>query len=146
MPLIILTTDVNALIVGLVRLRVPYKVAFIFSATLRFIPLLLTRTQDIIDAQRLRGLALEKMNLAQRLGVYSRIAVPLILGAMNQSQQVEVVLAAKAFSGSPDRTYVHESTLRTVDYAVFVLCLGVLLLAISLRVGMGLGRFCWNWQ
>ncbi len=140
-PLVIFTTDLNALIVGLVRIRVPYKIAFAFSATLRFVPLLLEEINSIIEAQRLRGLALEKMNLLKRLWVYSRIAVPLILGAMTRSQQVEVVLAAKAFSGSPDRTYLHESSLRAADYVVLVICLGVLSVALLLRVTMGLGRF-----
>ena len=140
-PLVILTTDLNALIVGLVRMRVPYRIAFVFSATLRFIPLLFEEIQAIIEAQRLRGLALEKMGPLKRVGVYSRIAVPLILSAMTKSQQVELVLAARAFSGSPDRTYLHESSLRTVDYVVLVLSLALLLAALVLRATTGLGHF-----
>lgn len=140
-PLVTFTTNLNELIVGLVRIRIPYKVAFVFSATLRFVPLLLEDIQTIIEAQRLRGLALERMNLLQRLRVYSRIAVPLILGAMTKSQQIDVVLASKAFSGNPDRTYLHESSLRTADYAVLVLCFGMLLAALVLRATTGLGRF-----
>jgi energy-coupling factor transport system permease protein len=140
-PLVIFTTDLNELIVGLVRIRIPYKIAFAFSATLRFVPLLWADIETITEAQRLRGLALEKMNLLQRLRVYSQIAVPLILGAMTRSQQIDVVLASKAFSGSPDRTYLHESSLRTVDCVVLVLCLGVLIAAVVLRAATGLGRF-----
>jgi energy-coupling factor transport system permease protein len=140
-PPVIFTTELNELIVGLVRVRIPYKIAFVFSATLRFVPLLWEDIETITEAQRLRGLALEKMNLLQRLRVYSRIAVPLILGAMTRSQQIDVVLASKAFSGSPDRTYLHESSLRTVDYAVLVLSLGVLVAAVVLRATTGLGRF-----
>lgn len=140
-PLLIFTTDLNSVIVGLVRMRIPYKVAFAFSATLRFVPLLLGEINNITEAQRLRGLAVEEMSLAQRLKVYSRIAVPLILGAMTKSQQVEVVLASKAFSGSPDRTYLHQSDLRPVDWAVVVVCVAILLAATWLRVTTGLGRF-----
>jgi energy-coupling factor transport system permease protein len=140
-PLLIFTTDLNSVIVGLVRMRVPYKVAFTFSATLRFVPLLLGEINGITEAQRLRGLAVENMSLAQRLKVYSRIAVPLILGAMTKSQQLEVVLASKAFSGGPDRTYLHESALRAVDWAVIAVSVAVLLAATWLRVTIGLGRF-----
>jgi len=140
-PLVIFTTDLNTLIAGLVRIRVSYKVAFVFSATLRFVPLLLQGINSIIEAQRLRGLALEKMNLLRRLVVYSRIAVPLILGAMAESQQIEVVLAARAFSGSSKRTYLHEISLRPGDYAVLAVCGIVLAIAILLRVTTGLGRF-----
>jgi len=140
-PLVIFTTDLNSLIVGLVRMRIPYKIAFIFSSTLRFVPLLLEEINSITEAQRLRGLALEKMSLLRRLLMYSRVAVPLILGAMAKSQQIEVVLASKAFSGSPDRTYLHESSLRAVDYALIILCMGIVLVALWLRMASGLGRF-----
>jgi len=140
-PLTIFTTDPNSLTIGLVQLHVPYQVAFSFSATLRFVPLLFEEIQSITEAQRLRGLALERMGLWKRLAVYSRIAVPLILGAMVRSQQIEVALAAKAFSGSPERTYLHESRLRAPDYVTIILCLGLLAAAVWLRVTRGLGRF-----
>lgn len=140
-PLTIFTTDLNALIIGLVRLHVPYQVAFAFSATLRFIPLLFEEIRSITEAQRLRGLALERMGVWQRLVVYSRIAVPLILGAMVRSQQIEVALAAKAFSGSPQRTYLHESKLRRADWVVIGVSVVVLLAAVALRLTTGLGRF-----
>ncbi|MBM4429466.1 MAG: energy-coupling factor transporter transmembrane protein EcfT [Chloroflexi bacterium] len=140
-PLVIFTTDLNQLIVGLVRIGLPYKVAFTFSATLRFVPLLLEEIGSISEAQRLRGLALEKMNLIKRLQVYARIAVPLILGAMTRSQQLEIVLATRAFCGSPQRTFLQEPRLRGLDYALVVLCLGVSLVALWLRLRTGLGRF-----
>lgn len=140
-PLVIFTTDLSTLIVGLVRMRVPYRVAFVFSATLRFLPLWFQEIQAIQEAQRLRGLAVESMNWLKRVLVYSRIAVPLILGALTRSQQIEVALAARAFSGSPKRTYLHESTLHAADYAVLFLCSSVLLVAVWLRVTTGLGHF-----
>jgi len=140
-PLAIFTTDLNALTIGLVRMRVPFKVAFVFTATLRFIPLLFNEIQSITDAQRLRGLALERMNVGQRLVVYSRIAVPLILGAMSRSQQTGIALAARAFSGSAERTYLHESEMHGVDWLVIGLCLGLLVAGVALRITTGLGRF-----
>ncbi len=85
-PLLIFTTDIDHMIVGLVRSRVPYKLAFIFSATLRFFPLLFQEAANIIEAQRLRGLATEEMSLFHRLRLYAQIAIPLILGALVRSR------------------------------------------------------------
>lgn len=119
-PLVIFTTDLDNIIVGMVRAKVPYKLAFILSATLRFFPLLFSEIGMIVQAQRLRGLAMEKMNIIQRVSVYAKVAVPLILGAMVQSQQLEIVLQSKAFSGDPDRTYLHESILSRLDYTVLI--------------------------
>ncbi|MDQ1301280.1 MAG: energy-coupling factor transport system permease protein, partial [Chloroflexota bacterium] len=140
-PLGIFTTEVDKFIVGMVRAKVPYKLAFIFSATLRFVPLLFGEIQAIIEAQRLRGQAMEKMGPIQRVRVYGKVAVPLILGAMVKSQMLEVVLQSKAFTGSPDRTYLHESVLGPADYAMMAYFAVLLVAAIVAYIWNGFGRF-----
>ncbi len=140
-PLGIFTTDVNSMIVGLVKARIPYKIAFIFSSTLRFFPLLFEEIQSIIEAQRLRGLAFEKMGPIKRIRVYAKVAVPLILGAMVKSQMLEVVLQSKAFTGDPDRTYLHESKLGVGDYVIFGLFGFFFLAAVVAYVAWDIGKF-----
>jgi energy-coupling factor transport system permease protein len=143
LPVAIFTTEVNNMIVGLVRARVPYKLVFIFSSTLRFFPLLFEEIQTIIEAQRLRGLAMEKMGPIKRVRVYGKVSVPLILGAMVKSQQLEVVLQSKAFTGSSDRTYLHESVLKTADWVVIVLFVLSFILATVFYFWMDVGKFAW---
>ena len=140
-PLAVFTTEVNNMIVGMVRAKIPYKIAFIFSSTLRFFPLLIGEFTAIIEAQRLRGLAMEKMSPIKRVKVYSKVAVPLILGALVKSQQLEVVLQSKAFSGSPDRTYLHESILKPADYAIMVFFTVFFLIAFFLLIYYKIGTF-----
>jgi len=140
-PLVVFTTDLNTMIVGLVKARVPYKIAFIFSSTLRFFPLLFGDVQAIIEAQRLRGLAFETMGPIRRLRVYAKIAVPLILGAVVKSQQLEIVLQSKAFSGSPQRTYLHESRLAFADYAVLIFAVLFTVVAAVLYIVFDIGKF-----
>lgn len=140
-PLGVFTTDVNTMIVGMVKAHIPYKIAFIFSSTLRFFPLLFQEIQSIIDAQRLRGLAFEKMGPIKRVRVYAKVAVPLILGAMVKSQMLEVVLQSKAFSGSPDRTYLHESKLGIGDYLLFAFFALFLITAVVTYFAWGMGRY-----
>ncbi|MEM8780381.1 MAG: energy-coupling factor transporter transmembrane component T [Cyanobacteria bacterium P01_G01_bin.49] len=142
-PLGIFTTDVNQMVVGMVQAKIPYKIVFIFSSTLRFFPLLLEEIQGILEAQKLRGLAVEKMGLIRKGRVYATIAVPLILNAMAKSQKLEVVLQSKAFSGSPHRTYLHESILATRDYLTITLFAMLFMLAIILYIGWGVGKFPW---
>lgn len=144
LPLVIFTTDPNTMVVSLVRLGVPYKLAFIFSATLRFFPLLFAEAQAIIEAQRLRGLAVEELGLLRRARVYARIAVPLILGTLVRSQTLDLVLQAKAFSGSPRRSYLHESRLGREDGLLLALSTLFLLGALVGYFGFGVGRFLWG--
>lgn len=140
-PVVVLTTDPNTLVVGLVRLRVPYTVAFVFSSALRFLPLILAAAAALIEAQRLRGLALEKLGLWARGRAYARIAVPLVLGALIKSQQLEVVLQSKAFSGNAERTYLVPLELRTRDRVVIGTSALVVLLAPILRFAYSIGSF-----
>ncbi len=140
-PLAVFTTDVNNMIVGMVRAKIPYKIAFIFSSTLRFFPLLIEEFSMIVEAQRLRGLAMEKMGPIKRVSVYAKVAVPLILGALVKSQQLEVVLQSKAFSGNADRTYLHESILKPPDYALFIFFSLFFIIAFYLLFAHGIGTF-----
>jgi energy-coupling factor transport system permease protein len=142
-PLTVFTTDTNNMIVALVRARVPYKFAFIFSSTLRFFPLLLEEVQTIIEAQRLRGLEIEEMSAFRKARVYGRVAVPLILGTLLKSQSLEIALQSRAFSGDPDRTYLHESTLGTAEYGVLAACALFLIGALIAYVVWDVGAFGW---
>lgn len=142
-PLGIFTTDINHMVVGMVQAKIPYKIVFVFSSTLRFFPLLLEEIQGIIEAQRLRGLALEKMGLIRKGKVYATIAVPLILNALAKSQKLEVVLQSKAFSGSSQRTYLHQSILKTRDYLTIAFFIILLIVTTVLYFGWGVGKFSW---
>jgi energy-coupling factor transport system permease protein len=140
-PVVVLTTDPNTLVVGLVRLRVPYTGAFVFSSALRFLPLILAEATALMEAQRLRGLALERLGLWARGRAYARIVVPLVLGALIKSQQLEIVLQSKAFSGNAERTYLVPLELRPRDYVVIGVSALAVLLALTLRFTYGVGAF-----
>ena len=142
-PLAIFTTDVNQMTVGMVRAKIPYKIVFIFSSTLRFVPLLLEEIQSIIESQKLRGLNLDKMGWLKKGQVYAKIAVPLILNSLAKSQKLEVVLQSKAFSGSSERTYLHESKLKTADYWLIFGSSLLFVVAIAIYFSMGVGKFSW---
>lgn len=143
LPLVVMTTDVNDLVVGLVRIRVPFKVAYIFSITLRFVPFIFSEISAITEAQRLRGLAIEKMNFFRRIPVFASMLVPLILGSLLKAQTLEIVLQSKAFSGSRNRTFLNEEAIRLRPLDIFLLIAGIILFvgAIITRIILGWGSF-----
>lgn len=145
LPLVVLTTDVDEMLAGLIQMRVPYVVAFILSSTIRFFPLLFSEAQGIIDAQRLRGLAVEKMNLLKRAKIYAGTAVPLILSALMKSQQLEIALHSKAFSVTPKRSNYHEIKFRTRDWILIAWGVGSLVVVVFLYVQFGIGQFSGIW-
>jgi energy-coupling factor transport system permease protein len=141
MPMVISTTDMNKLVLGLIDYRVPYKITFVFTMALRFAPLLIEELNAIRDAQALRGLDLKKMNLIKKIRVSASMLVPLILGAMNKSTQLEIALQAKAFSGSEDRTYYHSIKMVPFDWIVGGIAIAGTIFAIVARFVWGFGSF-----
>ena len=142
-PLVVFTTETSQMVVALVRIRVPYKLAFVFSATLRFFPLLLSEIQSITEAQRLRGLDLASMGPLQRVSLYGQMAVPLVLGALLKSQQMEIALQSRAYSGRRDRTYLHDSSLTTSDILVIFLLISGFIGSLVTYYRFGIGSFAW---
>jgi energy-coupling factor transport system permease protein len=53
------------------------------------------------------------------------------------------VLQSKAFTGSSERTYLHESVLKALDWAVIVFLSTWFLVAAVLYFTIGFGRFGW---
>lgn len=141
MPMVISTTDMNKLVLGLIDYKVPYKITFVFTMALRFAPMLLEELAAIRDAQALRGLDLKKMNIIKRVRVSAAMIVPLILGTMTKSTQLEIALQAKAFSGSNDRTYLYSIKMTPFDWFVGASAIIATVVFIISRIFWNFGGF-----
>jgi energy-coupling factor transport system permease protein len=75
--------------------------------------------------------------------VYGQMAVPLVLGALLKSQQMEITLQSRAFSGRKDRTYLHTSSLSARDIVMIVLLSLGLVSAVLAYRSQGVGSFAW---
>ncbi len=72
-----LTTSPDHLGLALEESRVPYEFAFAFTTAVRFVPVLAEEAQTIMDAQKARGLELEKGGLLKRIRNYVPVLIPL---------------------------------------------------------------------
>ena len=68
--------------------RVPYEFAFAFTTAVRFVPVLAEEAQTIMDAQKARGLELEKGGLLKRIRNYVPVLIPLIVSAIRRSLEL----------------------------------------------------------
>jgi len=133
------TTRNEELTRGLIRLRLPYPVAFALSTALRLVPTFAGAGATIIQAQMSRGLDLTSGNLLSRMGKFIPQAVPLFIYAIRHTNLLAMALESKGFSPGALRTFYEESCFRRTDYAVLVSLLLVLAFTLYLRLGLGLG-------
>ena len=113
MPILIMTTDAQLLALGITRLGLHYRAAFIITSTLNLIPSFEEEARLIMDARRLRGIR------SMRLREYPAIALPLVIKAMRQSQITALAMDSRAFGAYRTRTWMREIKLSAVDYGAF---------------------------
>jgi len=113
MPALTMTTDAQFLALGITRLGLHYRTAFIITSTLNLIPSFEEEARLIMDARRLRGIR------SARLREYPSIALPLVIKVMRQAQMTALAMDARAFGAYPARTWLREIKLSAVDYGAF---------------------------
>lgn len=127
-----LTTSPEDFSLALLKLGVPYEYTLIFTMALRFIPTLAKDLQMIIDAQRSRGLELEKGNIIQRIKRFLPILVPLVIYEIKRSFMVAEALEARAFGSVKSRTYFYEIEMKLIDWILSASLLILLVLILYL--------------
>jgi len=98
---------------ALVKMGLPYEVAFVFSTAMQFVPVLSRKAQQVTDAQRARGIPLEPGLRALRY--YPALFVPLLVQAFQLADELAEAMETRGFS-RPGRTFLREYRLRVADW------------------------------
>jgi energy-coupling factor transport system permease protein len=110
------TTRVEELFVGLVRLRLPYPVAFAFALAVRWVPEVYQTALRVKEAQEVRGLALREGGPVARLKQYLPLLVPIFLLTLRRTQTMSWALEARGFQAHRERTYLLELRMASRDW------------------------------
>ncbi len=133
------TTRNEELTNGLIRLGVPYPLAFALSTALRLVPTFAGAGATIIQAQVSRGLDLETGSIFKRMGKFIPQAVPLFIYAIHHTNTLAMALESKGFDPQAKRTFYYEPRMRPVDYGLLIFFILLLSALLYLRLGLGLG-------
>jgi energy-coupling factor transport system permease protein len=112
--------------VGFVRwlsrkwLGYPNALSFTFTTAVRLVPTLAADAQTVVDAQRSRGLELDKGNIFRRIRNYVPILIPLLLIAIRRSLELAEALESRGFPGKEGRVSLFELRLKLSDYALIL--------------------------
>lgn len=93
------TTDMRELLRGLLYWRMPYPLAFMTIASLRFLPDVVVETASVVQAQRLRGFAPQR-SLRPRAAVATlhRILFPVLARTIRRAATLALSVEARGFS------------------------------------------------
>ncbi len=113
-----MTTAADDLGLALEQIHVPYSIAFTFTTAVRLVPTMAIDAQTVVDAQRSRGLELDKGNFIKRIKNYIPILIPLIISAIRRSVELAEALECRAFGATENRTSIVSLKMRLADFAV----------------------------
>jgi len=125
-----LTTSPDHLGLALEQSRVPYEFSFAFTTAVRFVPVLAEEAQTIMDAQKARGLELEKGNFLKRIRKYIPVLIPLIVSAIRRSLELAEAMESRAWGATKKRTNLYELKFHRGDYVLLSITIGILILTI----------------
>jgi energy-coupling factor transport system permease protein len=100
---------------ALVKVGLPYTFAFVLSTSLQFVPVISRKAQNVVDAQRSRGIPLEPGLPALRH--YPALLAPLLIQAFQLADELAEAMEARGF-GRPGRSFWRDYRLRAIDWLV----------------------------
>jgi energy-coupling factor transport system permease protein len=128
-----LTTSPDHLGLALEQTQVPYELVFAFTTAVRFVPVLAEEAQTIMDAQKARGLELERGNFLKRIRNYIPILIPLIVSAIRRSLELAEAMESRAWGATKNRTNLYVLKMHKGDFALVVITIGIIITAVYVR-------------
>lgn len=121
------------------KLRLPYPLILIFTISMRFMPILMKDLKRIEEAQKCRGLEVEKGNLMEKVKKRIPILLPLISNSLERALRMAEALESKGFLVKSKRTYLkeltfHESDFFLITFAFVSLGLGLAIKALNFEL------------
>jgi len=114
------TTSQRDLVRALVKLGLRFDYGLSLAISLRFLPTFGATVESIKDAQRARGLELDRGGVAKRARNYLAVLVPTTITALKTADTLALALQSRAYGARADRTYLRELSMRAIDYVALV--------------------------
>ena len=133
---IIWTTQSRDLLLALVKLRVPYSLAFMVTTGLRYIPLIGSEAQTVIRSQRLRGFRYLRLNFLHTISGILNSLRPILTNNIRRATHLSEAVESRAFSAdaaTASRTSLRELKTQRSDVILIATLIVCLLSVIGLK-------------
>ncbi len=87
-----------------------------------------------MDAQKARGLELERGNFIKRIRNYIPVLIPLIVNAIRRSLELAETMESRAWGATEKRTNLYMLRLKKPDYVLALISVILLVLAVYVRL------------
>ena len=132
--LVVWTTEPQDMLVGMLRMRVPYTQAFMLITAFRFIPILLEEVNAILLAMRIKGFRALKYGIIHPVRTAVYIMNPLLANLVRKSGFLALSVECRGFSPSASRGASKPKALNAGETAAMAFIALCMLAVISLKL------------
>lgn len=132
------TTRNEEIALGFVKLGMPHRMAFAFSAALRMVPTFVGAGMTIVQAQKARGLDVDAGGPIRRMRTYLPLVVPVFASALRSASHQAMALEARGFGAQKERTQFLQLSMRPRDWVLAVLAVAAMVLGLWIYFTAGL--------
>lgn len=133
-----MTTSPEKLTLGLLKMGLPYKAGIAMSTSIRFVPIINAERDTIVEAQRARGLRLERGNPLKRATKYVAVIGPMFMQAINLAQALAIAMDARGFGARNGRTSIIQIDLTPTDKIIIWGFVTLVIIGLIMRI-LGIG-------
>jgi energy-coupling factor transport system permease protein len=129
-PILMTTTQMKDIVVVLTeKCKVPFKYAFMFVTSLRFIPTFMEEMDQILQAQKSRGYDSDTRNPFKKLFIIIPLAIPLLISSVKKAEKMAISMEVRGFGAGP-RSHYNQVDMKTKDYAVITCLIAITFISI----------------
>jgi energy-coupling factor transport system permease protein len=100
------TTNPRELVVGLIHLGLNYRYAWMLFIALISLPVYESELVVIREAQAVRGIRPSTNPIAERIQMYRRYMMPMLVSGLRRVENLAVGMDSRAFGAFPERTFI----------------------------------------
>jgi len=130
----VMTTTSSGTVLGMEHLGLPYRAAVAMSMMVRYLPTLVNEGNTIVEAQKSRGLQLDKGNPIKRAQKYVPIIIPLFIRSFLLAKQLGLALDSRGFGLHNGRTHLVTLDFSKEDKIFLGCCMVALILGVIARL------------
>jgi energy-coupling factor transport system permease protein len=126
--LFVATTDPAAFVYSLMKAGIPYRYGFMVILMLRFVPVFDMELSTVSNAQKMRGLEIDKGGVKGLIKSIRYTFVPLIVSAMSKVDCIVISMEGRAFGYKMTRTFIVSDRYTIFDKALIVFSILIVVL------------------
>ena len=133
--LVFYVTKMNDITNSVVKvLHVPYKYAFAFTSTIRFIPVFMNDMAGIMEAQTARGVEFDAGGIVKKVRLMGPLCVPLLVSSVRKTNSAAIAAEVRGFNLRTPASGYKEYPFAALD--VTALAAGAALVAAAVALGL----------